>query len=46
MIPFESYNLLYRDGRKLAGIRDSIAAQFAQRRGAARVAIPIVPVPD
>jgi uncharacterized radical SAM superfamily Fe-S cluster-containing enzyme len=42
MVPFESYNLLYRDGRKLAGIRDSIATQFAQRRRSAT--IPLVPV--
>jgi uncharacterized radical SAM superfamily Fe-S cluster-containing enzyme len=32
MVPFESYNLLYRDGTKLAAIRDSIATQFGQRR--------------
>jgi uncharacterized radical SAM superfamily Fe-S cluster-containing enzyme len=42
MVPFESYNLLYRDGRRLAGIRESIATQFAQRRRSAT--IPLVPV--
>jgi uncharacterized radical SAM superfamily Fe-S cluster-containing enzyme len=42
MVPFESYNLLYRDGRKLESIRDSIASQFAQRRRSAT--IPLVPV--
>ncbi|QGZ41118.1 hypothetical protein IP92_00024 [Pseudoduganella flava] len=39
MVPFESYNLLYRDGTRLAAIRDSIATQFAQRRRS----IPLVP---
>jgi len=32
LVPFESYNLLYRDGRQLEAIRQSIAAQFADRR--------------
>jgi hypothetical protein len=32
LIPFESDNLLYRYGCKLAGIRNSIATQFSQRR--------------
>jgi uncharacterized radical SAM superfamily Fe-S cluster-containing enzyme len=40
MIPFESYNLLYRSGGQLEQIRRSIAAQTAQRRLPAR-AIPI-----
>lgn len=42
MVPFESYNLLYRDGRKLTSIRASIARQFAQRRGAASIPIHAV----
>ena len=33
MIPFESFNLLYRSGERLAQIRASIAAQTASRRG-------------
>jgi uncharacterized radical SAM superfamily Fe-S cluster-containing enzyme len=40
MIPFESYNLLYRSGERLAEIRASIAQQTAQRRLPA-AAIPI-----
>jgi uncharacterized radical SAM superfamily Fe-S cluster-containing enzyme len=32
MIPFESYNLLYRSGNQLEHIRRSIASQAAQRR--------------
>ena len=32
MIPFESYNLLYRDERRLTEIRDSIAVQTGHRR--------------
>ncbi|MFB9243366.1 radical SAM protein [Massilia antarctica] len=40
MIPFESYNLLYRGGEQLAEIRASIAQQTAQRKGARKV-IPI-----
>jgi uncharacterized radical SAM superfamily Fe-S cluster-containing enzyme len=40
MVPFESYNLLYRDGRKLESIRASIAGQFAQRH---RQVIPLTP---
>ena len=40
MIPFESYNLLYRSGERLAAIRASIAQQTAQRRLPA-AAIPI-----
>lgn len=32
MVPFESYNLLYRSPARLAAIRNSIAAQTAQRR--------------
>lgn len=40
MIPFESYNLLYRSGERLAAIRDSIAAQTAAR-SIARKVIPI-----
>lgn len=31
MVPFESYNLLYRDERRLGGIRKSIAIQTGQR---------------
>ena len=45
MIPFESYNLLYRSGEQLAKIRASIAAQTAQRR-APRGVIPIVAEQD
>ena len=41
MVPFESYNLLYRDGRRLETIRAALAAGFAQRRGAN--VIPLVP---
>nr|WP_229506556.1 radical SAM protein [Massilia sp. BJB1822] len=41
MIPFESYNLLYRDGRRLDGIRAALAAQTAARRHAGT--IPILP---
>jgi uncharacterized radical SAM superfamily Fe-S cluster-containing enzyme len=44
LVPFESYNLLYRDGRRLDAIRASIATQFATRRGP--VTIPLVPVTD
>ncbi|NHZ82999.1 radical SAM protein [Massilia sp. CCM 8695] len=40
MIPFESYNLLYRGGEQLAEIRASIAQQTAQRKGPRKV-IPI-----
>jgi hypothetical protein len=40
MIPFESYNLLYRSGEQLATIRASIAQQTAQRKGVRKV-IPI-----
>ncbi|AVR95366.1 radical SAM protein [Pseudoduganella armeniaca] len=47
MVPFESYNLLYRDGRKLDTIRTSIAAQFAQRAiPTTRAAIPIHALPQ
>jgi 7,8-dihydro-6-hydroxymethylpterin dimethyltransferase len=42
MIPFESYNLLYRSGSQLEAIRRSIAAQTAQRVISSR-AIPIKP---
>jgi uncharacterized radical SAM superfamily Fe-S cluster-containing enzyme len=45
MVPFESYNLLYRDGRRLKDIRGSIASQFAQRRQEKGTTIAIVPVP-
>jgi hypothetical protein len=41
-VPFESYNLLYRDGRKLEAIRTSIAQQFAQRRSPASIPIHAV----
>ena len=44
MVPFESYNLLYRDGRRLEGIRAGIAADVARRRGPAT--IPLVPATD
>jgi uncharacterized radical SAM superfamily Fe-S cluster-containing enzyme len=40
MVPFESYNLLYRSGSQLEQIRRSIAEQASQRRLPAR-AIPI-----
>jgi hypothetical protein len=43
LVPFESYNLLYRDGRRLDGIRAGIAADFARRRE--RTTIPLVLVP-
>ncbi|MBB3119049.1 radical SAM protein [Pseudoduganella violacea] len=39
MIPFESYNLLYRDGRRLDGIRAALAAQTAARRHAGTIPI-------
>ena len=39
MIPFESYNLLYRDSRQLTTIRKSIALQSAQRKGPAHIRI-------
>jgi uncharacterized radical SAM superfamily Fe-S cluster-containing enzyme len=39
LVPFESYNLLYRDGRRLEGIRAGIAADFARRRGPATIAL-------
>lgn len=42
MIPFESYNLLYRGGEQLAAIRASIALQTAARN-APRAVIPIAP---
>ncbi|NIA56683.1 radical SAM protein [Massilia sp. TW-1] len=41
LVPFESYNLLYRDGRKLEQIRAGIASDFARRRE--RATIPLVP---
>jgi hypothetical protein len=41
LVPFESYNLLYRDGRKLEHIRAGIASDFARRRE--RATIPLVP---
>ena len=44
LVPFESYNLLYRDGRRLEQIRAGIASDFARRRGPAT--IPLVPVTD
>lgn len=44
LVPFESYNLLYRDGRRLEGIRAGIAAGFARRRAPAT--IPLVPAID
>lgn len=40
LVPFESYNLLYRDERRLEGIRAGIKTDFARRRGA--VTIPLV----
>jgi hypothetical protein len=43
LVPFESHNLLYRDGRRLEGIRAGIAADFARRRE--RTTIPLVPLP-
>jgi uncharacterized radical SAM superfamily Fe-S cluster-containing enzyme len=43
LVPFESYNLLYRDGRRLESIRAGIAADFARRRE--RPTIPLVPAP-
>jgi uncharacterized radical SAM superfamily Fe-S cluster-containing enzyme len=43
LVPFESYNLLYRDGRKLEHIRAGIASDFARRRE--RTTIPLVPAP-
>jgi uncharacterized radical SAM superfamily Fe-S cluster-containing enzyme len=45
MIPFESYNLLYRDERRLTAIRGSIAGQTAQRRQQ-RKTVPIAVVND
>ena len=45
MIPFESYNLLYRDQRRLTEIRDSIAVQTGQRR-LQRKTVPIAVVSD
>ncbi|WP_342119889.1 radical SAM protein [Pseudoduganella sp. OTU4001] len=39
LVPFESYNLLYRDSRRLDTIRASIAQQFAQRKGARTIPI-------
>jgi hypothetical protein len=41
LVPFESYNLLYRDGRKLEHIRAGIASDVARRRG--KTTIPLVP---
>ena len=43
LVPFESYNLLYRDDRRLESIRAGIASDFARRRGP--LTIPLVPVP-
>jgi uncharacterized radical SAM superfamily Fe-S cluster-containing enzyme len=43
LVPFESHNLLYRDGRRLENIRAAIASDFARRRGP--VTIPLVPAP-
>jgi 7,8-dihydro-6-hydroxymethylpterin dimethyltransferase len=43
LVPFESYNLLYRDGRRLEHIRAGIATDFARRRE--RTTIPLVPAP-
>lgn len=45
MIPFESYNLLYRNGQRLRQVREAIAAQTGQRR-LARGAIPIMVAVD
>ena len=42
MIPFESYNLLYRDDKRLTAIRKSIAQQTTSRRISDR--IPITPI--
>jgi uncharacterized radical SAM superfamily Fe-S cluster-containing enzyme len=39
LVPFESFNLLYRDARRLASIRSSIAGQFAQRLPARTIPI-------
>ena len=43
LVPFESYNLLYRDGRRLEAIRAGIASDFARRRE--RTTIALVPTP-
>ncbi|MFS2139659.1 radical SAM protein [Duganella sp. Dugasp56] len=43
MIPFESYNLLYRDPRRLDAIRGIIDAQTRQRRQLHKT-VPIMPV--
>lgn len=45
MIPFESYNLLYRDARRLTEIRGSIAGQTGQRRQQ-RKTVPIAVASD
>jgi uncharacterized radical SAM superfamily Fe-S cluster-containing enzyme len=42
MIPFESYNLLYRDDKRLTAIRKSIAQQTASRRDPNRIPIKLL----
>jgi len=41
LVPFESFNLLYRDDRRLQAIRGSISGQFAQRTTARTIPIAV-----